>query len=202
MRWQTHTCVGGSSDPSSPLWSTEVTEKEAAGQSRCKRPSCWAAAPAILLGRCSVILPAVILQCHLLREEQGRVAKAFVYLSMSILFSVPFIQKRPATAPLPPKDLPLTPPCTFLHRGQAVPSDQQWHPNPPLLQASQPPAPSFISELPALGSLVSSPSGPLHPCQPGLVAPQGACPPCTPISPHSLTATGWVWVSITWCWNY
>ena len=82
------------------------------------------------------------------------------------------------------------PPCTFLHRGQAVPSDQQWHPNPPLLQASQPPAPSFISELPALGSLVSSPSGPLHPCQPGLVAPQGACPPCTPISPHSLTATG------------
>ena len=77
------------------------------------------------------------------------------------------------------------PPYTFLHRGQAVPSDQQWHPNPHLLQASQPPVSSFISESPALGSLVSSPGGLLHPCQPGLVAPRGACPPCTPISPHS-----------------
>lgn len=41
-------------------------------------------------------------------------------------------------------------PCTFLPQSRAVPSDQQWPPKPHLLQASQPPAPSFISESPAL----------------------------------------------------
>lgn len=100
-KWQTHTCVGGSSDPLGRVQSAEETGKEAAGQSRGGRPSSWAAAlPSCPRSSSSISRSG--------RSRGGLPRHSFV-CPCPFYFLCPLCKRSPATAPLPPKNLPPRP---------------------------------------------------------------------------------------------
>lgn len=100
-KWQTHTCVGGSSDPLGRVQSAEETGKEAAGQSRGGRPSSWAAA----LPSCPRSSSGISRSG---RSRGGLPRHSFV-CPCPFYFLCPLCKRSPATAPLPPKNLPPRP---------------------------------------------------------------------------------------------
>ena len=111
-KWQTHTCVGGSSDPLSRVRSAEETGKEAAGQSRGGRPSAWAAA----LPSCPQSSSGISRSG---RSRGGLPRHPFV-CPCPFYFLCPLCKRSPATAPLPPKNLPPRPSCAFLQTLRTV----------------------------------------------------------------------------------